>query len=49
MTTQTREPEMGLTFEKVWAMFQELDRRIQKMAEETDRRIQKMTEEMVEL
>jgi hypothetical protein len=22
-----REPEMGLTFEKVWAMFQESDRR----------------------
>jgi hypothetical protein len=35
MTTETkREPEMGLTFEKVWAMFQELARR----SEETDRR-----------
>ncbi|MDR1247979.1 MAG: hypothetical protein LBK63_01635 [Treponema sp.] len=29
----TREPEMGLTFEKVWAMFQETARRF----EETDR------------
>jgi hypothetical protein len=24
-----REPEMGLTFEKVWAMFQETDRKMQ--------------------
>jgi hypothetical protein len=24
----TREPEMGLTFEKVWAMFQESDRKM---------------------
>ncbi|MDR3165376.1 MAG: hypothetical protein LBU13_07335 [Synergistaceae bacterium] len=45
MTTQAREPERGLTFEKVWAMFQESDRRMRKMTEETDRRIQKMTEE----
>jgi hypothetical protein len=37
MTEQTmREPEMGLTFEKVWAMFQETDRKMQ----ETDRRMQ---------
>jgi hypothetical protein len=37
MTEETlREPEMGLTFEKVWAMFQETDRRMQ----ETDRRMQ---------
>ncbi|MDR1048702.1 MAG: hypothetical protein LBL51_03010 [Synergistaceae bacterium] len=34
-TARTREPEMGLTFEKVWAMFQESDRRMQKMKEET--------------
>jgi hypothetical protein len=47
MTTamQPREPEMGLTFEKVWAMFQESDRRMQKMNEETDRRIQEASEE----
>jgi hypothetical protein len=31
-----REPEMGLSFEKVWAMFQETDRRFQ----ETDRKFQ---------
>jgi hypothetical protein len=42
--TQAREPEMGLTFEKVWAMFQESDRRMQ----ESDRRMQKMKEDMDE-
>ncbi|MDR0764830.1 MAG: hypothetical protein LBE65_04480 [Synergistaceae bacterium] len=42
MTTQaeTREPEMGLTFEKVWAMFRESDRRMRESKEETDRVIQ---------
>jgi hypothetical protein len=47
MTTamQTHEPEMGLTFEKVWAMFQESDRRMQKLSEESDRRMQKLSEE----
>jgi hypothetical protein len=43
MTTETREPEMGLTFEKVWAMFQETDRLIQENAKqmrETDRKMQ---------
>ncbi|MDR2176399.1 MAG: LUC7 domain-containing protein [Synergistaceae bacterium] len=45
MGTTAREPEMGLTFEKVWAMFQESDRRMQKMNEELDRRIQKINEE----
>jgi hypothetical protein len=33
-----REPEMGLTFEKVWAMFQETDRKMR----ETDRKMQEM-------
>jgi hypothetical protein len=41
MTTETtREPQMGLTFEKVWAMFQETDLKFQELArrsEETDR------------
>jgi hypothetical protein len=37
---ETREPEMGLTFEKVWAMFQESDRRMREMREETERRLQ---------
>ena len=49
MTTTTepraREPEMGLTFEKVWAMFQESDRRMQRLSEETDRKIREMNEE----
>jgi hypothetical protein len=44
-TTQAREPEMGLTFEKVWAMFQESDRRMQKLSEESDRKMQKLGEE----
>jgi hypothetical protein len=53
--TQPREPEMGLTFEKVWAMFLESDRRmqeLQKLSEETtqqmretDRRMREMGEE----
>ena len=32
---KTRKPQMGLTFEDVWAMFQETDRRMQ----ETDRKM----------
>ncbi|MDR1618865.1 MAG: hypothetical protein LBS06_07460 [Treponema sp.] len=36
----TREPEMGLTFEKVWAMFQETDRRMRESRVETDRRLE---------
>jgi hypothetical protein len=47
MTTamQTREPEMGLTFEKVWAMFQESDRRMQKLSEEMREVAQQMRKE----
>jgi hypothetical protein len=37
--TQAREPEMGLTFEKVWAMFQESDRKMQKLNDETARQM----------
>ncbi|MDR2143395.1 MAG: DUF3782 domain-containing protein [Treponema sp.] len=45
MTEETlREPEMGLTFEKVWAMFQETDRRMQ----ETDRLIKETARRMQE-
>jgi hypothetical protein len=43
METQAREPQMGLTFEKVWAMFQESDRQIQELREsqqKTDRQIE---------
>jgi ribosomal protein L9 len=43
--TEMKEPEMGLTFEKVWAALlksgEEFDRRMQ----ETDRRMQKLGEE----
>jgi hypothetical protein len=39
-----REPEMGLTFEKVWALFQESDRRMQ----ESDRRMQESDRRMQE-
>ena len=44
-TTESREPEMGLTFEKVWAMFQESDRRMQQRKEETDEYLRKLSEE----
>jgi hypothetical protein len=40
-----REPEMGLTYEKVWAMFQETDRKFQetdRKFQETDRKISKL-------
>jgi hypothetical protein len=40
-----RQPEMGLTFEKVWAMFQETDRKFQetdRKMKETDRKISKL-------
>jgi DNA-binding ferritin-like protein len=40
----TREPEMGLTFEKVWAMFQEIAER----SKETDRQIQETAERFKE-
>jgi hypothetical protein len=46
MTEKTlREPEMGLTFEKVWVMFQESDRPMQ---ERTDRIVQENTLQMKE-
>jgi hypothetical protein len=51
METQPREPQMGLTFEKVWAMFQETDRKMQESREnaererrETDRKMQESHE-----
>jgi hypothetical protein len=45
MAAAAREPEMGLTFEKVWAMFQESDRRIRELSAETDRRMRESSEE----
>ncbi|GHU26081.1 hypothetical protein FACS1894164_16710 [Spirochaetia bacterium] len=44
-----REPQMGLTFEQVWAMFQETDRKMQetdRKMQETDRKIQESNEKM---
>jgi hypothetical protein len=35
----------GLTFEKVWAMFQETDRRLKESREETDRRLKESSQE----
>jgi hypothetical protein len=43
METQTHEPQMGLTFEKVWAMFQETDRKMRESHQETERVIQKLS------
>jgi hypothetical protein len=40
MTAQARQPEMGLTFEKVWAMFQEMSRETDKKFQETDKKFQ---------
>jgi hypothetical protein len=41
----TREPVMGLTFEKVWAMFQESDRRMRESTQETDRQLRESRQE----
>jgi hypothetical protein len=50
MTTETKhEPQMGLNFEKVWAMFQETDRQIKEMSRETDRKISKLGSRVGEL
>ena len=58
MEAQAREPQMGLTFEKVWAMFQESDRQMQALREsqretdrlmrETDRKMQETAREVKE-
>jgi hypothetical protein len=39
MNARTREPPKGVTFEEVWAMFQENARQLEKMRAETERRI----------
>jgi len=36
----------GLTFEKVWALFQESDRRMEKQWKETDRRMKRLDKQM---
>jgi hypothetical protein len=38
--------EPGLTFEKVWEMFQESDRKFQEMSKETDRKFQETDRQM---
>jgi hypothetical protein len=47
--TETQEPEMGLTFEKVWAALlksqEDFDRRMQKSDEDFERRMQKSRED----
>ena len=48
MEAQTREPQMGLTFEKVWAMFQESDIQMQALREsqrETERLLRESQQE----
>jgi hypothetical protein len=52
MTVQGREPPRGVTFEDVWAMFQETDRCMQETAQqikETDRLIKETSAEIREL
>jgi hypothetical protein len=44
---QAREPQMGLTFEKVWAMFQESDRQMQALRESL-RESQQETERLLQ-
>jgi hypothetical protein len=50
---EAAQTEPGLTFEKVWEMFQEMtketDRRFREMTKETDRRFQETTREMKEM
>jgi hypothetical protein len=47
----TRKPQMGLTFEDVWAMFQETDKKFQetdKQFRETDKKFQELREQSKE-
>jgi hypothetical protein len=44
MTAQTRQPQMGLTFEKVWAMFQEMSQGADKGIQKTDWDIEELPE-----
>jgi hypothetical protein len=43
--TDARQPEIGLDFDKVWAVVQEIAKQIKETNEETDRRLQKSGEE----
>ena len=48
MDAGTREPQMGLTFEKVWAMFQESDRDMRELRETLDESLRKYRREFDE-
>jgi hypothetical protein len=45
---QTHEPQMGLTFEKVWAMFQETDRKMQESREIAEREMRELRDSLRE-
>jgi hypothetical protein len=47
-SVQSREPPRGVTFEDVWAMFQETDRQIKEMRAETDRLMKETAQQMKE-
>jgi hypothetical protein len=47
-STTTRKPQMGLTFEDVWAMFQETDKKFQERQEETDKKFQETARQIKE-
>jgi hypothetical protein len=44
--TQERQPQMGLTFDQVWAAMMESDRKFQAMSQEADKRQQELVQEM---
>jgi hypothetical protein len=46
--TGTRQPEMGLDFDKVWAVVQEIAKQIKESNEETDRKFQETTQKIQE-
>jgi hypothetical protein len=48
MTVGTQQPQMGLTFDHVWAMFQETDKKFQTMSQEADKRQQETERGMKE-
>jgi hypothetical protein len=48
MVVETQEPQKGLTFEKVWTMFQETGWQFKAMAQEADKRQQEIARQMQE-
>ncbi|MDR1029723.1 MAG: hypothetical protein LBL76_02505 [Treponema sp.] len=47
--TETREPQMGLTFEQVWAAIIESSRKMEESRQETEREIKDLTESIKQL